>query len=283
MVLMVHGGPWGRDSWGYNPMAQWFANRGYACLKVNFRASTGYGKAFLNAGNKQWGKTMHDDLIDACNWAVAQGYADPKKIAIFGGSYGGYAALAGVTFTPEFFACAVDIVGPSNLKTLIGTIPPYWKPMRSMFDVRLGNVDDPKDAELIKDGSPLFKADKIQRPLADRPGSQRSPGQAGRVRADRGRHREERRPRDLRALSRRGPRLRPAREPDRLQRPRRGLPGREPGRPLRADERRQDPRLDGGRAGGRQEVSRAEPHDPKVGAEALEKLGASVFRRGMPR
>ena len=165
MVLMVHGGPWGRDHWGYNPSAQWFANRGYACLMVNFRSSTGYGKAFLNAGNKQWGKTMHDDLIDACNWAVAQGYADPKKIAIFGGSYGGYAALAGVTFTPDFFACAVDIVGPSNLKTLIGTIPPYWKPMRSMFDVRVGNVDDSKDAELIKEASPLFKADKIRRPL----------------------------------------------------------------------------------------------------------------------
>jgi dipeptidyl aminopeptidase/acylaminoacyl peptidase len=165
MVLMVHGGPWGRDSWGYNSSAQWFANRGYACLSVNYRGSTGYGKGFLNAANRQWGKTMHDDLIDACNWAVAQGYVDPKKIAIFGGSYGGYAALAGVTFTPEFFACAVDIVGPSNLKTLIGSIPPYWKPMRSVFDVRLGNVDDPKDADLIKEASPLFKADKIQRPL----------------------------------------------------------------------------------------------------------------------
>ena len=165
LVLMVHGGPWARDSWGYNPMAQWFANRGYACLSVNYRGSTGYGKSFLNAANRQWGKTMHDDLIDACNWAVAQGYTDPKKIAIFGGSYGGYAALAGVTFTPEYFACAVDIVGPSNLKTLIGSIPPYWKPMRSVFDIRLGNVDDPKDAELIKEASPLFKAHKIQRPL----------------------------------------------------------------------------------------------------------------------
>ena len=165
MVLLVHGGPWGRDSWGYNPMAQWFANRGYACLMVNFRASTGYGKAFLNAGDKQWGKTMHDDLIDACNWAVAQGYADSKKIAIFGGSYGGYAALAGVTFTPDFFNCAVDIVGPSNLRTLISAIPPYWKPMRSLFDVRVGNVDNPKDADLIKEASPLFKADKICRPL----------------------------------------------------------------------------------------------------------------------
>src|SRR4051812_11837582 len=112
LVLLVHGGPWGRDSWGFNSMAQWFANRGYACLQVNFRASTGYGKAFLNAGNKQWGKAMHDDLIDACQWAVAQGYVDAKKIAVVGGSYGGYAALAAVPSPPVFFACAVDIVGP---------------------------------------------------------------------------------------------------------------------------------------------------------------------------
>jgi dipeptidyl aminopeptidase/acylaminoacyl peptidase len=165
MVLFVHGGPWGRDVWGYNPTVQWLANRGYAVLQVNFRASTGYGKKFLNAGNKQWGLKMHEDLIDAVDWAIQQGYADPKKVAIMGGSYGGYAALAGVTFTPGKFCCAVDIVGPSNLKTLLSSIPPYWKPMRSMFDVRMGNVDDPKDAELIKNASPLFKADKIVRPL----------------------------------------------------------------------------------------------------------------------
>ena len=165
MVLFVHGGPWGRDRWGYSPYAQWFANRGYACLQVNFRGSTGYGKKFLNAGNRQWGLKMHDDLIDAVNWAVKEGVADPKKVAIMGGSYGGYAALAGVTFTPEVFACSVDIVGPSNLKTLIASIPPYWKPMRAEFDVRMGNVDDPKDAELIKAASPLFKADRIVRPL----------------------------------------------------------------------------------------------------------------------
>jgi dipeptidyl aminopeptidase/acylaminoacyl peptidase len=165
MVLYVHGGPWSRDVWGYNPYAQWFANRGYACLQVNYRASTGYGKKFLNAGNRQWGLKMHDDLIDAVQWAVKQGLADPKKVAIFGGSYGGYAALAGVTVTPQTFACAVDIVGPSNLKTLIASIPPYWKPMRSMFDLRMGNVDDPKDAELIHNASPLFRADKIVRPL----------------------------------------------------------------------------------------------------------------------
>lgn len=165
LVLLVHGGPWGRDVWGYSSTAQWFANRGYACLQVNFRASTGYGKKFLNAGDRQWGLKMHDDLIDSVNWAVKQGMADPQKVAIYGGSYGGYAALAGVTFTPEVFACAVDIVGPSNLKTLIAAIPTYWKPIRSMFDARMGNVDDPKDAELIKNASPLFKADRIVRPL----------------------------------------------------------------------------------------------------------------------
>jgi dipeptidyl aminopeptidase/acylaminoacyl peptidase len=165
MVLLVHGGPWARDTWGFNPMAQWLANRGYACLQVNYRASTGYGKKFLHAGDKQWGKTMHDDLIDAVDWAVKEGIADKSKVAIMGGSYGGYAALAGVTFTPEVFACSIDIVGPSNLRTLIATIPPYWKPMRALFDVRMGKVDDPRDAELIKEASPLFKADKIVRPL----------------------------------------------------------------------------------------------------------------------
>jgi len=165
MVLFPHGGPWGRDVWGYNPYAQWLANRGYAVLMPNFRGSTGYGKKFLHAGDKQWGLKMHDDLIDAVNWAVKQGYADPKKVAIMGGSYGGYAVLAGLAFTPDFFTCGVDIVGPSNLKTLIGSIPPYWKPIRSMFDARMGNVDDPKDAELIRNASPLFKANQIKKPL----------------------------------------------------------------------------------------------------------------------
>ena len=165
LILFVHGGPWGRDTWGYNSTAQWFANRGYAVLQVNFRASTGYGKKFLNAGNRQWGLKMHDDLIDGAKWAVDKGIADAKKIAVFGGSYGGYAALAAATVTPEFFACNVDIVGPSNIKTLIAAIPPYWKPVRAMFDVRMGNVDDPKDAELVRNASPLFRADKISKPL----------------------------------------------------------------------------------------------------------------------
>jgi dipeptidyl aminopeptidase/acylaminoacyl peptidase len=165
MVLFVHGGPWSRDSWGYRSYPQWLANRGYAVLQPNYRGSTGYGKKFLHAADKQWGLKMHDDLIDAANWAVKQGYADAKRIAIMGGSYGGYAALAAVTFTPEFFACSVDIVGPSNLKTLIGSIPPYWKPMRVTFDKRMGNVDDPADAELIRNASPLFRAQAIKRPL----------------------------------------------------------------------------------------------------------------------
>ena len=165
MVLLPHGGPWARDEWGFNALAQWLANRGYAVLQPNFRGSTGYGKKHLNSGNKQWGLKMHDDLIDSVDWAVKEKIADPKKVAIMGGSYGGYCALAGLTFTPEVFACAVDIVGPSNLKTLIGTIPPYWKPLRAEFDIRMGNVDDPKEAELIRRASPLHSADKIVRPL----------------------------------------------------------------------------------------------------------------------
>ncbi len=165
LVLFPHGGPWARDTWGFDAYAQWLANRGYAVLQPNFRGSTGYGKKHLNAGDKQWGLAMHDDLIDCVNWAVKEGVADVKRIGIMGGSYGGYCALAAVTYTPETFAAAVDIVGPSNLKTLIASIPPYWKPMRAVFDVRMGNVDDPKDAELIRKASPLTYADRIVRPL----------------------------------------------------------------------------------------------------------------------
>ncbi len=165
MVLFVHGGPWGRDVWGYSAYAQWLSNRGYAVLQANFRASTGFGKKFLNAGDRQWGLKMQDDLTDAVNWAVKQGYADPKRVAIFGGSYGGYATLAGLAFTPTVYACGVDIVGPSNIATLIHSIPPYWKTQRAFFNKRMGNVDDPKDAELIRSASPLFKADQITKPL----------------------------------------------------------------------------------------------------------------------
>jgi dipeptidyl aminopeptidase/acylaminoacyl peptidase len=163
MVLNVHGGPWGRDAWGYDPEAQWFANRGYACLQVNFRGSTGYGKDFLNAGDREWGAKMHDDLVDGVNWAVEKGYADPNKVAIFGGSYGGYAALVGATFTPDVFCCAVDIVGPSNLVTLLRSIPPYWSTMLAMFHKRVGNPDT--EEEFLKSRSPLFKVDRIKIPI----------------------------------------------------------------------------------------------------------------------
>jgi dipeptidyl aminopeptidase/acylaminoacyl peptidase len=162
-VLNVHGGPWGRDSWGYDPTAQWLANRGFAVLSVNYRGSAGFGKKFLHAGDREWAGKMHDDLIDAVNWAVKQGYADPKRVAIFGGSYGGYAALVGVTFTPDAFACAVDIVGPSNLVTLLKSIPPYWEPMKKLFAVRVGDVE--KEEEFLRSRSPLFKADRIKVPL----------------------------------------------------------------------------------------------------------------------
>ncbi|OWY68304.1 S9 family peptidase [cyanobacterium TDX16] len=162
-ILLVHGGPWVRDTWGYDPEVQWLANRGYAVLQVNFRGSTGYGKAFLNAGNREWGAKMHDDLIDAVNWLVEQGISDPQKVAIMGGSYGGYAALAGLTFTPEVFAAGVDIVGPSNLITLMQSIPPYWEPMKAMFAHRLGDLET--EPEFLKSRSPLFYCDRIQKPL----------------------------------------------------------------------------------------------------------------------
>jgi dipeptidyl aminopeptidase/acylaminoacyl peptidase len=164
LVLNVHGGPWARDGWGFEPEAQWFANRGYAVLQVNFRASTGFGKKFLNAGNKEWGTgKMQDDLTDSVKWAIAKGYADPKKICIYGGSYGGYATLAGLVFTPDLYCCGVDIVGPSNLKTLMASIPPYWAPMKEQMIKRIGDVE--KDDAFNKKISPLFHADKIKVPL----------------------------------------------------------------------------------------------------------------------
>jgi dipeptidyl aminopeptidase/acylaminoacyl peptidase len=162
MVLMVHGGPWARDNWGYDASAQWLANRGYAVLQVNFRGSTGFGKKFLHAGDREWGAKMHNDLLDAVAWAVKEGYADEKKIAIYGGSYGGYAALVGATFTPDTFACAISVVGPSNLVTLLKSIPPYWEPLKKLFSVRVGDLDDPK---FLESRSPLFKADRIKIPM----------------------------------------------------------------------------------------------------------------------
>ena len=165
MVLVVHGGPWGRDGYGYDPYSQWLANRGYAVLQVNFRASTGFGKDFLAAGNLQWGRKMQDDLTDSVAWAVSNGITTANKVAILGGSYGGYATLAGLTFTPETYACGVDIVGPSNLFTLLGTIPPYWESFKQQFYQRMGNPTTEDGKALLKAASPLTFADRIKKPL----------------------------------------------------------------------------------------------------------------------
>ncbi|CAN7632623.1 S9 family peptidase [Phenylobacterium sp. LjRoot225] len=165
MVLLVHGGPWARDSYGYSGMPQWLANRGYAVLQVNYRSSTGFGKRYLRAGDMQWGRKMHDDLIDAVDWAVKAGVTTPEKVAIMGGSYGGYATLAGLTFTPTTFACGVDIVGPSNLNTLLASIPAYWEAGRRQLYLSLGDPATPEGQAALKAASPLFKAEAIARPL----------------------------------------------------------------------------------------------------------------------
>ncbi len=165
MVLLVHGGPWARDAWGYDAQAQWLANRGYAVLQVNFRASTGFGKAFTNAGNLEWGKKMHDDLLDAVDWAVKEGITSSDTVAIMGGSYGGYATLAALTLTPERFVCGVDIVGPSNLQTLIESVPPYWEPMIAMFRNRIGDDTTTEGQALLKERSPLTHVSSITKPL----------------------------------------------------------------------------------------------------------------------
>ena len=162
MVLLVHGGPWARDRWGYNPMHQWLANRGYAVLSPNFRGSTGFGKGFINAGNREWYGKMQDDLVDATKWAIDNDIAEEDRIVIMGGSYGGYATLAGLTRDPELYAAGVDIVGPSHVATLMQTIPPYWEPIISMFETRVGSLDDPEYLDSI---SPLTHVDQIQRPL----------------------------------------------------------------------------------------------------------------------
>jgi dipeptidyl aminopeptidase/acylaminoacyl peptidase len=162
-VLNVHGGPWVRDTWGFHPEAQWLANRGYLCVQVNYRGSNGYGKAFVNAGDREWGGRMQDDLTDAVAFVTGQGWADPARVAIYGGSYGGYAALAGAAFTPDLYRCAVDIVGPSSLKTLIETIPPYWAPMIAQFHRRVG--DPAKDADFLWSRSPLSRVSDIRIPL----------------------------------------------------------------------------------------------------------------------
>ena len=164
-LILPHGGPWGRDAWGYNSFAQFFANRGYAVLEPNFRSSTGYGKKFLNAGNRQWGDKMQDDLTWGAKYLAAKGIADPKRTGIIGGSYGGYATLAGVTFTPELYAAAVSIVGPSNLITLLDSIPPYWEPIRKMFYQRMGDPNTPEGKAQLQRQSPLNAAGKIKTPL----------------------------------------------------------------------------------------------------------------------
>ncbi len=165
MVVNVHGGPWARDDWGYDPEHQLLANRGYAVLSVNYRGSTGFGKEFINAANRQWGAKMHDDIIDACNWAVEQKIAQKDKIAIMGGSYGGYETLVGLTFTPDYFACGVDIVGPSSLITLMQNPPPYWMPFMPVMKARVGDVSTEEGREFLKSRSPLFFVDKIKKPL----------------------------------------------------------------------------------------------------------------------
>jgi dipeptidyl aminopeptidase/acylaminoacyl peptidase len=165
MVLDVHGGPWGRDTWGLNGEHQLLANRGYAVLSVNFRGSTGFGKKFVNAGNREWAGKMHDDLIDVVDWAIKEKIANPHKVAIMGGSYGGYATLVGMTFTPEKFACGVDIVGPSNIVTLLNTIPPYWAPAIQLFKDRVGDHTTTEGKEFLEKRSPLTHVSKICRPL----------------------------------------------------------------------------------------------------------------------
>ncbi|MEO2005790.1 MAG: S9 family peptidase [Candidatus Poribacteria bacterium] len=162
-VVYVHGGPYGRDNWGYRASTQWLANRGYAVLQINFRGSTGYGKAFMNAGDREWGGRMHDDLLDGVDWIVERGTADRSRIAIMGASYGGYATLVGLTFTPDVFAAGVDLVGPSNLVTFLSDIPPYWETLRPMMMRRIG--DPEKDEEFLRSRSPLHFADQIQAPL----------------------------------------------------------------------------------------------------------------------
>ncbi|WP_286953980.1 MULTISPECIES: S9 family peptidase [Aminobacterium] len=163
VIILPHGGPWARDSWGFSPEAQFFANRGYAVLSMNFRGSTGYGKQFWTAGFQQWGRAMQDDITDGVKWLIGQGVADPKKVGIYGASYGGYAVLAGLAFTPDVYACGVDYVGPSNLFTLLDTIPPYWELGRQMMYEQIGHPE--KDKALLQAASPVFHADQIRSPL----------------------------------------------------------------------------------------------------------------------
>lgn len=163
VVINPHGGPWARDYWGFNPEVQFMANRGYAVLQMNFRGSTGYGREFWEISFKEWGKSMQDDITDGVNWLIEQGIADPERVGIYGGSYGGYAVLAGLAFTPELYACGIDYVGVSNIFTLLESIPPYWEPMRDMLYEQVGHPEE--DREYLEAVSPYFHADKIEDPL----------------------------------------------------------------------------------------------------------------------
>ncbi len=163
MVLYVHGGPWARDYYGYDPIVQMLANRGFAVLQVNYRASAGFGKEHLNAGNKEWGGLMQDDLTDAVEWAIDQGIADPDRVVIMGGSYGGYATLAGVTFTPDLYCCGVDFFGPSNLITFRESVPPYWRPLDAMMDIRIGDMES--DSLMLEERSPLNYVQNVKVPM----------------------------------------------------------------------------------------------------------------------
>jgi len=163
VVINPHGGPWARDDWGFSPEVQLLANRGYAVLQMNFRGSTGYGRKFWEASFKQWGGTMQDDITDGVQWLIKEGIADPKRIAIYGGSYGGYATLAGITKTPELYAAAVDYVGVSNMFTFMGSLPSYWEPFRKMLYEMAG--DPVADKKMLEAVSPVYNVDKIKTPL----------------------------------------------------------------------------------------------------------------------
>jgi dipeptidyl aminopeptidase/acylaminoacyl peptidase len=163
VIVNPHGGPWARDSWGFNPEVQFLVNRGYAVFQTNFRGSTGFGRKFWEASFRQWGRAMQDDITDGVNWLIKQGVADPKRIGIYGASYGGYATLAGVTLTPDLYAAAVSYVGVSNMFTFMNTIPPYWEPLREMFYEMVGHPE--KDKEFLRAVSPVFLADRIKTPL----------------------------------------------------------------------------------------------------------------------
>jgi dipeptidyl aminopeptidase/acylaminoacyl peptidase len=165
MVLLIHGGPYARDNWGFNSTHQWLASRGYAVLSVNYRGSTGFGKAFVTAADHEWGGRMHDDLIDAVDWAIGKGFVDPKRVGFFGGSYGGYSALMAATKTPEVFACIVDVFGISNLMTFMATIPPYWGPWFSIWKNRLGDPATDEGRTFLRERSPINHIERATRPI----------------------------------------------------------------------------------------------------------------------